>query len=253
MKKIGYALAFLVFSLSIHAEKLPPGNYQMGGYGFMNLESANAQGMQAFNINAMGANGHDCTLNGNIQNNIAILHTDVNKSKSCVVSFQLLKTQQIEITILKQNGNDCHSFCGVRAGFDGVYEIPPKTCTPTQIRETRKLFLRSYGLQNYSASLKILEPLYHSCEKWMNFDEIIDLENDLAITYFHLHRNKDCIRILKTFTENGIAKKAKEDDPLDIDVLETMVGTQPVYFDWARSAIKSARHNLHVCGYNFKN
>lgn len=126
------------------------------------------------------------------------------------------------------------------------------------MRRRQTAFIKLYKSKAYERALKTLEPIHRTCQNWLAFDKAVDIANDMAVLYFHLQRDKECINALKIFTENNISKKSKpgdqdgEDDQTN-DLINELSHGQPAYMDWARGAIRAARTNLKLCKYSFKN
>ncbi len=80
------------------------------------------------------------------------------------------------------------------------------------------------------------------------------MRNDLAETYLRLNRKADCLRVLDIFIAKRIAETAadkKNGADNDGPIVKALVGGEPIYYDWARETIQTARTNLKACGYKF--
>lgn len=125
---------FMLSGMAVDAfpQKIPSGKYQSHGHGFLTIESPDSRGAQAFSIESNGANGHVCSVDGEIQKNVAIVLVDASKPKtSCEITFKLTKDRAIEVDT-PQGGEHCRAFCGSRAGFTDVYRVPTKGCDTSQ-------------------------------------------------------------------------------------------------------------------------
>jgi hypothetical protein len=249
---------FSMLAVNAFSQSITPGKYQSQGYGYLNIESPDAKGAQAFSIESNGANGHICGLDGEIQKNVAIVLPDANKPQTrCVITFKRKKDGAIEVETPELNDH-CRAFCGGRAFFTRTYQVPPRGCDFATVRKNQEAFLKLYKSKAYAQALQTLESTHRRCQAWMAFDTAIDMDNDLAVAYFHLQRNQECINALKFFTKNRISKNPKPsdqdgEDDQDNDLLDELAHGQPAYIDWARGAIRAARTNLKLCKYSFKN
>jgi hypothetical protein len=255
-----FAVVLLLNMLTVNAfsQNIAPGKYQSQGYGYLKIESPDANGAQAFSIESNGANGHSCELEGKIQKNVAIVLPDTDEPKRrCVIAFKLKKDRAIEVETPESN-EYCRHFCGSRAYFAGTYQVPPTGCDYATVRKKQEAFAKLYKSKAYAQALQALESTHRRCQAWMAFDTGIDMANDLAVVYFHLQRNQECINALKFFTKNRISKNPKpgdqdEENDQSNDLLDELAHGQPAYMAWARGAIRAARTNLKLCKYSFKN
>jgi hypothetical protein len=250
----GMLFLVLHFAGSIHAQTILPGEYQTGGYGQLTIGSADATGYQKFGISSMGANGHICDLGGKVRNNLAQLEYDPKQPEDrCDIRLTMAKRDVVEVKMVEEYAGGCRNYCGMRAGFEGSYAIPPEGCSSAQIEAATKRFSRQYKSRNYTAAAQSLESIYPLCKSWVFFTQEIDIRNDLAVTYSHLQRKDACIGILKPFTKAGISRKPDPDDEeeMNSEVVFAIAYNQPAYTDWARKAVNAARTNLKLCGYKF--
>jgi hypothetical protein len=253
---ISFSLACLLV-MGAHAQTIPPGAYQMGGHGWLNILPVDEQGHQKFDISTVGANAHTCGLDGKIKKGLAQLDYDVQRPEDrCDIRFTTPKRGVVEVVPAPEYQEGCRNYCGVRARFDGQYAIPPKNCSQSQIESTTKLFVQKYKSRDYKGAANLLEAIHPMCEPWMSFMDGLDIRNDLAITYHHLQRKTDCMRVLEPFIVVGIrrygATERNEASLLDDDYLASaLVGGQPSYTAWAKAAAQSALTNPRLCGYKF--
>jgi hypothetical protein len=258
-RDLAIVVALSLLAANAFSQSIAPGKYQSQGYGgYLKIESPNANGAQAFSMESYGANGHTCELEGKIQKNVAIVLSGKDEAKGrCVITFKLKKDQAIEVETPERN-EYCRYFCGARAYFAGTYQVPPSGCDYGAVRKKQEAFAKLYESKAYAQALQALESTHRRCQAWMAFDTAIDMDNDLAVVYFHLQRNQECINALKFFTKNRISKNPKpsdqdgEDDQSN-DLLDELAHGQPAYIGWARGAIRAARTNLKLCKYSFKN
>ena len=148
-----------------------------------------------------------------------------------------------------QNRMSIAELSGTRAGFDGLYAIPPQACEPNSVTHSRQAFIKHYKNKQYQLARNVLESTHNDCKDWIFWTDELDIRNDLAITYYFLKDKQACIQVLKPFTDINITKTAPIEDA-DSNVWD-LIGSQPSYQDWAQKAIVAARTNLKFCGYKF--
>ncbi len=90
-----------------------------------------------FKIDAFGANGHTCSLDGDIHDNQAKLEGD---ESPCIVKFDG-RASGIGVS----SNEACRTYCGMRARFDGMYFKPAPGCSSDERSSTRDAFKASYG------------------------------------------------------------------------------------------------------------
>lgn len=78
---------------------------------------------------------------------------DGNKSK-CEISFI---AKDSEIVVISHKDYECRAFCGARAGFGGIYRIPPANCTFEGKAKKKDKFLSLYRSHRYAQAEKILQ------------------------------------------------------------------------------------------------
>ena len=103
------------------------------GYGVLRV-SPDKGGALRFALNVRGGNFHMRELSGVIRNGEARLENDVDSKLPCIVTF---KSQNNGIAVAAQHQGTCSGYCGVRAQFEGDYQLPPAGCQPSQVRRTR--------------------------------------------------------------------------------------------------------------------
>lgn len=188
--------------------KIQPGKYILDrGSGELSIRS-DTQGKITFQIVSIGANCHMCDVSGVILGNIGYadsLTEDDNESK-CVISF-VANRSKVVVHPLKHD--ECRVFCGARAGFDGIYSIPPKECTESGKQKIHNQFLSLYRSHHYIQAATILQNQLKQCSTFMNWIEIDMVRNDLALAHYHDGEFQQC---LTTLNETLAAKVKNEDE-----------------------------------------
>ncbi len=210
---------------------LLPGEYQMeGGSGVLVLKKGK-QGSK-FDIETVGANGHSCSLDGEIRNGRTTVST-AGTDAECTVSFNA-KSDGIQVDAAPAEA--CRAFCGARASFEGLYLRAPTGCAATERSKARQAFKRAYDDRHYADAEKQLAPLLSSCAKTLSWRELGSIRNDLAITQHHLGHDADCLATLQPLA----ADAGKSDDQL-------RESYPPIDFDSIQPLVRATRTNLQLC------
>jgi hypothetical protein len=181
-----------------------------------------------FKIDAFGANGHTCSLDGDIQGKQAKLEGD---DEPCIVKFDA-SANGIDV-----HGNDaCRTYCGMRARFDGMYFKPAPGCASDDRSHTRDTFKTIYAKKDYAAARAKLEPVLAQCSPLLSWLESASIRNDMAVTLYHLHDRAACLSVLQPLA----ADAAKTDDAIRENY-------PPTDADDYLPLIKAARTNLKLC------
>ena len=228
------AFGLSLASLAVHGkEAIEPGAY-IGEGGSGTLSIKRKENALMFKINAVGANGHTCDLDGEIKGTRATLKVD-GEDKPCIVNF-LAKKEGIEVGSSQGVEGMCRMFCGARAYFDGLYLKPAAGCDDASRSRTRKQFKSEYDSKDYAKARATLEPLIEKCGKTLHWVELGYLSNDLAITQYKLQDFAGCLRTLQDY-----AADAKLSDK---EVQESM---PPFDGEMQLKIVRAARTNIKLC------
>lgn len=224
-----------VLPVSVRAQTVfPAGEYQSdGGWGQLIMQ-AGRQGQQAFELQSLGANGHSCTLSGLVRQGKAVL---LDGDSRCVVSFQATGKA---IRVSADGSDACRGYCGMRAGFDGIYSRPAAGCDNASLRKTRNAFKKLYDQKKYAEAERILAPVLQNCKRTLFWLEDGSIRNDLALTQAKLGKGAACYSTLRPLT-NDAAKTDKAVCDSDGRYLP------PVDCTSYLSVVKAARTNLKWC------
>ncbi|MDT8989563.1 hypothetical protein RQP54_01665 [Curvibacter sp. APW13] len=234
-----FALAVVVLTQSwpviAAPEEVKPGTYyREGGSGTLLIEKQGLDG-QFFQIETIGGNCHLCSVGGRVHQTSG--HADEGNGLTCTVSFQTVGTS-IKVEPLTEEG--CRDFCGARAGFDGVYRALSKSCTP-EGRQTRwDQSLSHYKAKRYKASKNALRSLISECKAHMNWIEIDQVRNDLALSQYHDGSPADCLATLKSTLAGRL------DDEEDLKRGDTIF-LPPCDFDNYITVAKATWFNRALC------
>jgi hypothetical protein len=211
---------------------LRPGEYiTENGWGILTV-STSADRTTRFSIEAVGGNGHNCSVDGEVRNLRSLL--DVDEAKDCEIAFRPTD-EGIEVSSV--GPGDCHRyFCGMRADFLGLYLTPGPGCGTKDHQEIRNQFKQLYTAKSYAKAAAKLEPLLSRCSKTLDWLEVGWVRNDLAITQYHLGRLADCRKTLEPL----MADASKTDEELQ--------GLfPPSDFESYLPIAKATRHNAKLC------
>lgn len=213
-------------------DTLRPGEYiTENGWGVLTLSTSGDRTVH-FSIEAVGGNGHTCSLDGEVRNLRARLDVD-EEGKACEVTF-LPKAESIDVSSV--DSETCRYFCGMRASFEGEYFRPDPGCGTKERSTTREQFQRLYDAKSYAKASALLEPLLSRCSKTLDWLESGRIRNDLAITQYHLGRLADCRKTLEPLLEE--ASKTEE------ELQETY---PPSDFESYLPIAKATLHNAKLC------
>jgi hypothetical protein len=189
-----------------------------------------AGGAAAFEIEAQGANGHSCSLDGDIRDGRATLPTPVG---SCVVTFAAVPEG---IRVGSVAPGPCRDFCGARATFEQMYLRPAPGCAPSKVKAQRDTFKRRYDARQFAEARDVLAPMLERCARTLGFFEIEWVRNDLALTLHRLKDDAGCRQVL-----TPLAALAKE---TDADIRERF---PPTDAESMLAIAQATRTNLKLC------
>lgn len=226
MKLAVYALALLGAGLAQAQFSTPAeGEYVTTEAAWGTLE---VQASGKFRIETIGANGHICDLEGVITNGKAKM-----EKSACHLSFKA-DGQNVNVTT---NGSDaCRDFCGMRAGFEGLYRKPPALCVSKSVEASRKKFKKEYVARNYSAALAAINPVATQCKQFLHWIDSGWVLNDLALTQLKLGDRAGCIRTLQDLAPDA----ALSDE-------EVKGNYPPTDADMYLPVVQATRTNLKLC------
>lgn len=219
---------------AVAAPVIQAGEYQTaGGWGTLTI-TKHEDGALMFLIESVGANGHQCDLEGEIRDNKAML--DVGEGERlCTVQFKPLLSG-IDVSVNEEDFDLCRYFCGARASYYGTYLHPAAGCTHAEREAARDKFKDLYGQKKYAKARATLEPLLKTCARTLDRYEEAGMRNDLAVTQYHLRDYDGCLATLNPLNEiAGLSYDQLKDrfPPADADTYDVIA--------------QAARTNLHLC------
>lgn len=236
-------LAFVVVATSATDAAPPeirPGQYvRNGDTGTLTIRRGE-QNKLTFEIESIGANCHSCSVSGVIRGNIGRADSwaaDGGDSK-CIISFSADRSKVvIEPTVQEE----CRAYCGARADFEGSYALPPAACTRAGRQAQRDRSLALYRSRRYSQAASTLQTLITQCGEVMNWIEIDQVRNDLALSQYHNGEISQCLETLNA----TLAAKFKDEEELKAG--GPHVYLPPCDFDNYIGAAKATWFNKALC------
>jgi len=218
--RFAFIASAMLINFFAHAEQVVPnGVYEAKGSGGTVVVETDKDGRKRFNIGTLGANGHICSLSGEIDGLTGEAREEdpTPESPVCKIDFTITKRG---ISVKPKNYEECSMFCGARASFDGKYFLPPKGCNYEERKGRRELFFSAYQSRQYATAFTYLNSMYMQCKDYLHWVEIDDIRNDLAITQFHQGKKAACLAVMReaigsVYTDE---EKLKEHlPPIDFD------------------------------------
>lgn len=216
------------------AGDVPAGQYiTSGGWGVLDVDQADEDGLQAFEIVTVGSNFHTCGLNGQLRDGQARL-ADIDED--CIVSI----TPTSEgLHVASDGARACRSFCGARADFEGLYLRPAPGCSEDDIANTRVMYEREYNAQRYSAAYRRLQPVLVQCQRTLSSWTQWDIAIDLGAAALQMRDQAACREALLPIMQQAQQMQA-DDFYMPPHELERLQGS-----------IESAQVNAQRCGISF--
>ena len=213
------------------AGPIPAGEYRTElGWGQLSISPA-VNGAPTFSLHT--ATGEDiCDIQGRLVNNEGQA-TDNETGQVCRIAFT---PQPRGLDVKPITPDSCRGFCGANGGFKGFYVALMPACQANAIEATRKAFKRLYEDKAYPAALAKLKPVLDQCGTTLDFVELGDIRNDVAITQYRNNRSNDCLKTLVPY-----AADAKRDDK---DIVADWPLTEG---DDYLKIVHAARTNIRLC------
>lgn len=222
------AVAVMLTGLTASAQTLPSGHYGMGeGAGRLDIGPPNTAGVQAFELNTEGVNGHSCGLEGQILRGEA--RPDTHGEPVCVVRFALTPSGAIAVSTPTQD--NCRWFCGARAGFEATYQRLPAQCTDAAWSQGQDEFLRAHKQGDHAHAAAMHSARLKTCERWLRWSVVMRVRNDLAVAQLRAGDKAGCLRTLKPLF--AMDKQYFESAPMEKPEFDHL--------------LKAARHNRRLC------
>ncbi len=161
-----------------------------------------------FAIDTVGGNCHLCGVTGVISGakGRADAWSEDGSEPACDIAFSA-KGTSIQVEALTDAA--CRNHCGARASFDGTYSMPPTACTAAARQKQRDTSLGLHKARRYSAAAQALEGLINQCGGFMNWIEIDQVRNDLALAQY---RNGEFAQCLSTLSETRVGHVKDEEE-----------------------------------------
>jgi len=210
---------------------IAPGEYTTEGGGGT-LVVARKKNTLTFSIESVGANGHTCTLEGELRDGRATLE-GMETNAPCVVA---LAGDIAGINVGASENGACRMYCGARAGFEGLYLKLAAQCTGAAIRKSRDAFKRQYDAKQYADAQRTLGAVLTDCARTLHWLESGRIRNDLAVTLHKLGDLEGCLNMLKPLAEDARGS----DDAI-------REGYPPTDAESYLPIVRATRTNLKLC------
>jgi hypothetical protein len=211
-----------------------PGRYvSVGDWGTLVVKKG-GDGKTRFEIESIGGNCHVCSLSGVLKGQTGIADYDFPPDglEKCRVRLQPAGSG---VNVAPITGEACRYFCGMRAGFKGLYKLPPASCASKQQQVRRAEFLSLYRAKKFAKAKDVLSGLLTECADFIDWIEIDKVRNDLALAQYHAGDAAACLGTLAE-TRAGMAKD------------EADLGLPPCDHDNYIGTAKATWHNQKLCG-----
>ncbi|MBE0316658.1 hypothetical protein [Xanthomonas citri] len=167
-----------------------PGEYGTK-QGWGSLQVSDKGGARHFEMLAVGANGHTCSLEGTLRGDTAEV-SDASDTP-CKLAF---KPVAGGFSIAALTPDSCRDYCGMRASFEGDYLKLPAGCTSAASSRRREAYLRDYRGKRYSEALAGMQAFAGECGEFLNWLDRDRFANDRALTLLRLNRPQECLAAL---------------------------------------------------------
>lgn len=183
-----------------------PGKYIFQNGGGKLVIRKDGFGKLTFAIETVGGNGHICDLTGVISGTNGRANGSTGNDSFCEISFT---AGEKSINVQAITEEECRFFCGARSLFDGTYRLPPPTCTDAARQKQRDKSLGFYKASRYRQAAEALQSLMTNCPGFMNWIEIDQVRNDLALAQY---RNGEFEQCLSTLGDTYMANVKDEEE-----------------------------------------
>lgn len=216
--------------------EISPGQYVLDGDNGTLTVRKTEQNRLTFEIDSIGSNCHTCNVSGVISG--AIGRADDESDSKCEISFSAAPSAIVVRPIAEES---CRYYCGMRASFDGTYRMPPTNCTNVGKKIQRDKFLSLYRARRYAQAGDTLQNLITQCKNFINWIEIDQIRNDLALAQYHNGESQQCLTTLN----ETLAAKVKDEEDLKSGAGD--VHLPPCDFDNYIDVAKSTWFNKALC------
>ena len=207
-----------------------PGEYATeSGWGHL-LVSTASNGRLFFDLQS--ATGESvCRISGELEGLEGAATSEDGKDCKIVFSRRLAGVDVATIT-----PEACRDLCGSNGGVAGFYMYLPMECRANELSGTRRMFKDRYLNKDYRSALNTLKPVLETCGTVMDFVDLGDIRNDVAITQLKNGLAHDCLETLKPY----FADAARDDG----EILGDWPADQAEAY---RRVIRAARTNIRLC------
>ncbi len=229
-------IATALFSLSAGAQAtapaLKPGEYiSERNWGQLVLKPGKGATL-LFAIDAVGGNGHTCSLEGELRGGRATMES-ADEKDPCIVT---MTSTPAGIEVKGSKSGSCRYYCGMRASFEATYFQPAPACRTKAIATTRNTFKRLYDAKKFAEARATLVPLLSDCTRSLYWLDEGRIRNDLAVTLHKLGDLAGCLDVLAPLGGDASASDAQLQE-----------GYPPTDLESVMPIVRSTRTNLKLC------
>lgn len=230
-----FALVICLMSALVTAQTIVPGEYSSDGYGILNVGKP-IKGKSSFNLFSLGANGHMCEIEGDMQNGKYVEKINNRDESICQIDFKQTK-EGVAVSVSEPYWDACRGFCGARAGFTGDYVRPPRFCTTKEMKAQQKNGINAYRQKKYNQARADLSFILNKCSNFIDWRWEGSIRNDLALVEARRGNKVGCRSALKPYMEElNLPDDELEGYPAPTDRFSYL------------EILKSARFNAKLCG-----
>lgn len=224
MKKMCIAAATAV-TLAAAAQQPPAGNYvSAGGWDSVRIDRDGK-----FKIDALGANGHTCELEGTFKGRTGRTADE----PVCRVDFTR-NGERWTLGVADADNEACRNYCGMRAWFAGDFWPERPACNGKPLERSRAEFMRLYRAKQFDPAAAVLEKVFAQCGEQLFQPTAQDMRNDLGLAYHHAGRDEECRRVLQPIADYYVPEP-------------TVVTFAPADEDWGLPLVSKTRFNWKLC------
>ncbi|MDH4909873.1 hypothetical protein [Xanthomonas euvesicatoria] len=214
-----------------------PGEYGTK-QGWGSLQVSEKGGARHFEILAVGANGHTCSLEGTLQGDKAEVRDA--SDTPCKLAFKPV-AGGFSIAALTQDS--CRDYCGMRASFEGDYLKLPAGCTSAASSRRREAYLRDYRGKRYAEALAGMQAFAGECGEFFNWLDRDRFANDRALTLLRLNRPQECLAAL----DQTMAGRSRDEASFQAEMDKDSTMLPPSDWDAYLPIARSTWFNRKLC------
>lgn len=200
------------------------------GWGHLSI-SKHTKGTTTFALHT--TTGEDiCNIHGTVVHSEGIA---IDSENGGVCKIQFTKTDR-GVDAYADTPVTCRELCGANGGFKGSYLTVSKECNADEVGKTRNTFKNFYVGKNYKLALATILPIMNNCSNILNFYDLGNIRNDVAIAQYKNGLSNECLTTLKYYSTDVNRK--------DSDIISDWPPNQG---DDYLKIIRASRTNIRLC------